>query len=797
MNHLARICGVAILISFLPAAAFIAKVDNGEFTVVQKTGGARVVVRDSLNVNSGDSVFLAQEMQAAISLGNNSRLLLKGPLTLLLNGDNSSLKVYLDEGQVFLDHNAPYEIQNIQIISRGYTFQPIGTSAAVRSSRNTHPMAAVLKGKVKMQAPTGEAITVDEGNYGSVDQNGNLIFGKLQAKAIETLQAWSGVPTTDQSADVSPAQVATAPEQPQPASSPLEPAEQPQTALSITEEIAPAPTPSSQSQENQSTSEPVSPVKAAPEEPIAADVTTSPESDDSKGKEKNSAPVAIGNEAAVKSEKEKPAGGAATQAEKPQWEINAGTATVDNKQWTRIALGVDVPIWKFGVFFDVELFINDQGKFSDKGWNFKDDWVEAVTRKIRYIRFGHEDDPLFVKFGGLSGVTMGYGFVVDNFTNMLHYPDQKLLGLQVYLNDLTPLGITLQTLVADFKDFRDDGGVMAARLALTPLKGTGIPIIKGISIGGMYAVDLNQYAPARKWDFTLRGSQFDLDEDGIQDGTNIENLWQTAGDTLSIASRNRLVRAGKYDTLVEHNDMWASRETDQFGIIGADIGIPLIRSKLLNLDLYGQGGIRDDQKHGWGIGAPGVSLKVWKLWANVEYRHIEGRFEPGYFGTYYLDERLQRVPRILTKEALLSDDNLNGIFGRLGFNVANVLIVDGRYQYMIGEDKNNKDQRFEVTGSIGDLIVKKIPKLTKAEAYFSKSRIGSEAVGYDTLTGIIEYDKFFAKTPFMYYGYRVGIGIAAGASLILDTRFGFRRSGSDGFEMQPFNNITIQTAITF
>ena len=98
----------------------------------------------------------------------------------------------------------------------------------------------------------------------------------------------------------------------------------------------------------------------------------------------------------------------------------------------------------------------------------EDDWVEALTRKIRYIRFGYEQDPLFIKFGGLSNVTLGYGFLFDRFTNMLHYPDQKLLGLQFYLNDIGPIGVTLQTVLADFKDFRNDGGIFGARLAFTP-----------------------------------------------------------------------------------------------------------------------------------------------------------------------------------------------------------------------------------------------------------------------------------------------------------------------------------------
>ena len=177
-----------------------------------------------------------------------------------------------------------------------------------------------------------------------------------------------------------------------------------------------------------------------------------------------------------------------------------------------------------------------------------------------------------------------------------------------------------------------------------------------------------------------------------------------------------------------------SESTDQFGLIGADVGVPLIRSTLVSLDLYGQGGIREDLKHGWGIGAPGVSLKISKFWASVEYRHIEGMFAPGYFGMYYLDERLQRDPAITTKEQTLVDDNLNGIFGRLGFNIANILTIDGSYQYMVGSDNANKDQRFEISSSIGDLIIQKIPRLTKAQIYYQKSRIGSTVVGKNLKT---------------------------------------------------------------
>jgi len=188
------------------------------------------------------------------------------------------------------------------------------------------------------------------------------------------------------------------------------------------------------------------------------------------------------------------------------------------------------------------------------------------------------------------------------------------------------------------------------------------------------------------------------------------------------------------------------------------------------------------------------------FWANVEYRRVQGRFTPGYFNTYYLDERIIRNytnlegTRISIKEKRILGDDLNGDFGRLGFNIANVLTIDGSYQYMVGEDRNNTDQRFEITSSIGDLIMQKIPKINRLEAYYTKTEIGNYITKIDTANNK-SYDKFFDETPFMYYGYRLGFEITQGASLICDWRFGYKTK-SNG-KLTSNNFLSVQTAIAF
>jgi hypothetical protein len=59
------------------------------------------------------------------------------------------------------------------------------------------------------------------------------------------------------------------------------------------------------------------------------------------------------------------------------------------------------------------------------------------------------------------------------------------------------------------------------------------------------------------------------------------------------------------------------------------------------------------------------------------------------------------------------------------------------------------------------------------------------------------HDEFFEQTPTLFWGYRIGVEIAKGASLIWDTRYGYQWSSTYPYRLIPNNNISIGTAITF
>ena len=756
-------------------ASFRVKADTGVVLLWQAKTNYWAAIKDSAAVGFSDSLYLDDKYSATLSMGKGCALLIKGESRLCLKGSDTSAGIYFDQGQIFLKREAPNEVTSIKIVTHGCTITPVGTAAAVKLTKAGEPSVAVLKGAVRMESSKGESIVVEPGKFGTYSpESGAFKQGQIPPEAIAGLENWSGVST--EVAVAAPAPAVASPKN--------------DSAKSTNNAVA-----------AQTAAAPVQPAASAPvsaARPLEKKVSDAPAGTPEKSEEK---PAVIG-EAEKKGPAAKPNGPTGIS-----WEISASSVTVGGQQWTRLAISPDIPIWKFGVGLDLELFLDEKGNFSRKSWEFdKDNWEESVFRKIKYLRFGHENDPLFVKVGGLSDVTLGYGFIVDRFTNLLYYPDKKLLGVQVYLNNISPLGVTLQTMTPDVQEFQNNGGIVAARLAIMPLKISAIPILKNLSVGGTYAIDLNEFAPARDWSFS--GNLNDKNANGKEDYDVSMRQAHNASDTSVVKRASQMGIIDTSTTLYPGIDTTYRDSVRRYALLGVDVGVPIIKTSLLGLEIYGQAGAVADSnlfghQTGWGFGAPGARLTVGPLVAQVEYRHIHGKFSPEYFGPYYLDERLHRYPQPpgpTTKSDSLGNNSVDGVFGELGFNIVNLVMIDGSYQYMAGTN-DALDQRFEAKGALGDAILKRIPKISKAEFYFYKTDINRTIVVYTgkgkpyLLNGKKIYDDFFEMTPSLYWGYRVGFEITKGASIIWDTRYGYM--WNESYRLVPNNQMIIQTAVTF
>lgn len=864
MRRVLSFCGALCLIAAhgVVGKPMTVKVDMGQAHVWSQQTSEWTTVTDSAALALGDSVSVDHgSNDATVLVGREVKLLFNGMGKIALNGTEQGITVGLVKGQVLLQRTKPYELNFFNVIAGECVFIPVGTAAAVKFTKAGEPSVAVLRGKMRAEAPGAMAVVVERGNFCTYTAAKSFKQGALPPQAITALQKQYGVDleTTGDAVEVAAADT-TAPGSDEAEESTEEQQAGDTTAMEVEEEVV-GESPEEETETVTASADEPAIASPASEEPVIEQESAQEESEetdqtdkkpakeekkstsrDGQAKVASAPPPGPAKEKAKQEEepKEEPKekGGEGGEGGKPSYELSAGAVTVDGEQWTRVAFGIDVPIWRFGLFFDIELFIDADGQFSNKGWDFdREDWAKSLARKIRYVRFNHENDPLFVKFGGLESVTLGYGFVVDRFTNMLDYPDEKLLGLQFYLNDISPVGITLQTMVADFLDFRERGsrdlrgGVVAGRLAVRPLKMTEIPILSKVSIGGLYASDLDQYAEGRKWESEFVEG-FDKDGDKVVDYDRFtENISgsNAAMDSI-LESADDLVRYGALDTHYVNPEIeMADTTQNRFSVLGFDVGIPIISTKLVGLDVYGQMGISiDDESNdphdtvdatgSWGIGAPGVQLRAGPLLARLEYRRTQGYFEPGYFGPYYFEERLTRHP-VVPKEALLDSATLNGLFGTLGFDIAGFVNVTGTYQRMVGQDPVTEvwiaaidtvsytieplDQRFEATAGVGQKLLERIPKITKAEAFFYKTQMQQTIMKYDPNTGLPAvdasgepyFDKFFERSPNTYWGYRLGAEVLPGSMIMWETRYGW--AFDNNWKLVEDNNVSISAGIMF
>ena len=109
-------------------------------------------------------------------------------------------------------------------------------------------------------------------------------------------------------------------------------------------------------------------------------------------------------------------------------------------------------------------------------------------RLIRYVRYGTQKrDPYYFRLGELDQVMMGFGSLVNNYTNSSSYEKRKF-GLHYDLNYRGIVG--LEGMYSDF-DARSLN-LFAIRPYVRPLATTGIPVVSTLEIGTTFIKDKDQ-----------------------------------------------------------------------------------------------------------------------------------------------------------------------------------------------------------------------------------------------------------------------------------------------------------------
>jgi hypothetical protein len=451
-----------------------------------------------------------------------------------------------------------------------------------------------------------------------------------------------------------------------------------------------------------------------------------------------------------------------------------GTYTdADGNQITYISLRPDIPLWKFGICLDVQLgFRQEQNGamvFDKKGWDEPGDLLE----KIYYVRYGKEGDPVFIKAGVLPEVSLGYGLIVDGYSNAIQYPDIKRIGVQASIRKGK---VGFEGLVNSVREFgnKNGGGVIGTRLSYRP--------IRIFEIGATGVVDLNQYANLGdrdgdgRPDFcdkfpTNKNEWLDTDDDGLPDGSDQDR------DNNNQIEISGAVSPADSAILAHLRIGWepestAVRDPEPFNldnlstsekmalVYGVDVGFPLIESKLLKLLVYAQ--VAKIDKAGWGFAAPGVKFAIWRLKAMAEYRYFNKQFQSSYFNELYELERAQIVgdTAFAKRSTMETIGILQGYYAQLGLDLKFVKLA-GSYEDMRGENTNSDKTLYAQVGLAPNLI----PKLSEASAYYKK-------------THVTDFKTWKQEGAIM--GSRVGYELSPGTSIILKYQETYLDKNGDG-----------------
>ena len=516
------------------------------------------------------------------------------------------------------------------------------------------------------------------------------------------------------------------------------------------------------------------------------------------------------------------------------YSASLGSVTLQDQQLYRLSFRPDVPLGKWGVALDIELFIDNEGGFSDRGWEFDTSTsaINTVFRKIYYVRYGKPRDDIFFKVGALDDVTLGYGLIMDGYRNTLEYPGIKNTGLQFELKRLGGMEFGLQGVVNNFQDFQEGGGLIGLRASVRPAG--------RLEFGVSYVVDIDQYGglrdsdddgfpdavdafpsnDARALDNDLDGvadeDDGDDDNDGRIDIDEDSGLPQEARDDLAALN-------AKYGDEVFPVDPEVSRKNpfnkdrvdgDSFAMLGFDAAYPLIEQKHLNLRLYGQVAVilDDDDEltaaeadaqgvtqgnrkaEGFGIAAPGLWLQAGPFDGRIEFRRFQDDFDSGYFDNLYdLDRARLDVAsgRVTPKDArLVRDESQSGVYGHIGAHLGTFVYAGADYQYLTGGD--DPKQQLLASARLSDKFLENIPRLTRAQAYYQKNNIGAR-LNEDGDLG--SEDGFFEPTEDMFFGYAVGLEVNDGVSLLWDTRYFYQRGADGGLDREKV--MFIETVFNF
>ena len=259
-----------------------------------------------------------------------------------------------------------------------------------------------------------------------------------------------------------------------------------------------------------------------------------------------------------------------------------GYTRIDSVKYMQFRYIQEFEIWKIGFGLDLDFLINNKThKLRPDNW----DNLGDIINKFYYIRYAKRGDRYYGHLGGFPGMTLGNGLIMQNYSNMLLYPEFRNTGLMLGMNPVWPTKPNFEVFTSNLEKFQ----IMSFTANCKPLPDSSVKILDELALGFSIVADRNQYG----------------------------NLKDLSADSLSH-------EIGKLDNRAAV-------------VYGFGYTLPFVQTDKVTLGNYAEFSHIND--YGSGVILPGIYADFNFLKVNLEYRIYTDKFTPAFFDKYYEEDR--------------------------------------------------------------------------------------------------------------------------------------------------------------
>jgi len=335
---------------------------------------------------------------------------------------------------------------------------------------------------------------------------------------------------------------------------------------------------------------------------------------------------------------------ASTMQQVSAFNAGFGLTNIDGQNYIGFRIQPELVLGKLGVGIDAPLLFSlDDGKIR------LDEYKGGVglLRMFRYVRWGvKKQDPVYLRAGDLTGEYLGYGLLINNYTNATSFEKRKVgLAWDILIKDM----VGIEGLYSDFN--AESFNLFGIRPYVRPLANSGIPILKTMEVGVSYVTDR------------------DATKMNITDSTEIGSLFTEEGTNAFSADmgvwfiNNRFIRlsgAVQYGQLFENKSDTFKLAREAHALMLPTEDAELVRN-------YGSGS-------GFSVGLDlkvNVIANILRVDARIDRLWYSDYFMPQFFDAYY---EMNKDGKLLS---LSHTKEKKGIYGSLSASLINKIMVRG------------------------------------------------------------------------------------------------------------------------